>query len=78
MPCKWVIFRASSVLQSQIFRCSRVPVDLHLLRWGSVLNQERTKKKSVLLRLLCPFLGAFLSVLYMLSLMPPSFTVDTE
>lgn len=59
-------FRASSELQSQILRCSSV-VRVRLLTCTSsagicVEPRAKQEKKSVLLRLLCPFLGVFLSV----------------
>lgn len=65
-------FRASSELQSQILRCSSV-VRVSRLSCSAPLGicvepRAKQEERSVLLRLLCPFLGVFLSVFFTLSL----------
>lgn len=65
-------FRASSQLQSHIFRCSSVVRVSRLTCTNSagicVEPRAKQEKRSVLLRLLYPFLGVFLSVFFTLSL----------
>jgi len=65
-------FRDSSELQSQILRCSSVVRVSRLTCTNSagicVEPRAKQEERPVLLRLLCPFLGVFLSVFFTLSL----------